>query len=157
MAKRPKTEEPKGPATIQNRKARYDYEIADSSEAGIVLVGSEVKSLFAGRANLTDAYAEVVSGELWLKQMDIEPYSHAAAFPHERRRDRKLLMHRREINLLERRAQEKGFTLIPLRVYFKNGKAKVEVAMARGRRAYDKRDSIGEKDERRARQRGLEA
>lgn len=138
-----------GPASVNNRKARYDYEVLESHEAGLVLVGSEAKSLFIGRANLTDAYCQIKEGELWLYELDIEPYVHASAFTPERRRERKLLMHRKEIDLLERRAQEKGFAIIPLRIYFKNGRAKVEVGLCRGKRQYEKRDQIAAKETRR--------
>lgn len=154
MAKAKSKEEPKGPATIQNRKASYEYEFVDTFEAGIVLVGSEVKSLFAGKANLTDAYCQVVKGELWIFNLDIEPYSHSSHYRQERRRDRKLLMHRREIDQLERKFMEKGLALIPYKVYFKGGKAKVGIALGRGKKQYDKRESIKEKDQRRDMDRG---
>lgn len=137
------------PRSIQNRRARYDYELVDTLEAGIVLVGSEVKSLYHGRAHLTDAYCLVRNGELWLMNMDIEPYEQATVFQHERRRDRKLLMHRREIDTLDRRSQEKGLALIPTRAYFKNGRVKVEIALGRGKREYDKRHKIAADDSRR--------
>ncbi|MBS1707541.1 MAG: SsrA-binding protein SmpB [Armatimonadetes bacterium] len=155
-AKAKKADGPRGPATISNRKAGFDYHFVDNVEAGIVLLGSEVKSLFLGRANLTDAFCRVVDNELWLFSLDIEPYDKAARFGHERRRDRKLLMHRKEIDTLARKAQEKGLALIPTKIYFKDGKAKVNVALAQGKKDYDKRDSIKEKDQRRAAQRGLE-
>jgi SsrA-binding protein len=135
--------------SIQNRRARHDYSIEQTFEVGIVLVGSEVKSLFKGRANLTDAYCKVVNREMWLFNMDVEPYEQASVFQHERRRDRKLLMHRKEIDLIERKAQEKGFTIIPLSTYFKNGRVKVEIALARGKAEYDKRRQIAEKETRR--------
>lgn len=144
MAK--KKDVPSGPARIHNRRARFDYEILDTVEAGLVLVGSEVKSVYKGRANLTDAYAKVANGEMWLVNMDIEPYEHSAHFAPDRRRDRKLLLHRREIDTLARRTQEKGLTLIPLALYFKNGKAKVEIGLGRGKRQYDKRESIAKKE-----------
>lgn len=115
----------------------------------MVLVGTEVKSLFLGRANLTDAYCRITSGEMWLFNADIEPYSHASHFQHERRRDRKLLLHRREIDLIQRRSQEKGFTIIPLALYFKNGKAKAEIALGRGKAKYDKRHKIAADEARR--------
>lgn len=149
MSKKGNKKEAKAPASIQNRRARYDYSIEESHEAGIALVGSEVKSVYLGQAHLTDAYCRVVNGELWLFNMDIEPYDKANVFAHERRRDRKLLMHRKEINTLERKSLEKGFTLIPLAVYFKNGRVKVEVGLGRGKAAYDKRQTIAKKDERR--------
>jgi SsrA-binding protein len=137
------------PKSIQNRRARYDYAIEDNLEAGIALAGSEVKSLYHGRANLTDAYCRIVNGELWLINMDIEPYDKASVFGHERRRDRKLLAHRKEINVLDRKVMEKGMALIPLAVYFKNGRVKVDVGLGRGKAQYDKRKSIEEKDTRR--------
>lgn len=137
------------PARISNRRARYDYHIEDSSEAGIVLVGSEVKSIYLGRAHLTDSYCRVQNGELWLVNMDVEPYEKASVFSHERRRDRKLLMHRREIEVLDRKTMEKGFALVPLAVYFKDGRVKVEVGLAKGKAAYDKRDKVAKDDERR--------
>jgi len=149
MAKAKAKAEQKGPATIQNRKASYEYEFLDTYEAGIVLVGSEVKSLFLGKANLTDAYCQVVGGEMWVFNLDIEPYSHTVHYGQARRRERKLLLHRKEIDLIARKSQEKGLALIPFRVYFKGGKVKVEIALARGKKQYDKRDSIKEKDQRR--------
>lgn len=142
MAKQDKAKEPEGPKTIVNRKARHDFELMDSYEAGISLQGSEVKSVFLGRVNMTDAFCQVLKGELFLMNLDIEPYSHASAFQPERRRDRKLLLHRKEIDTIQRKAQEKGLTIVPTKVYFKNGRVKVEVALARGRRQYDKRDKI---------------
>ncbi|MBX3097862.1 MAG: SsrA-binding protein SmpB [Fimbriimonadaceae bacterium] len=138
-----------GPATIQNRRATFDYEITDTLECGIALAGSEVKSLYHGRANLTDGYVRIENGELWIHGLDIEPWSHSSAFTPDRRRVRKLLAHRREIDTLERKAQEKGLALIPLRVYFHNRRAKVLIGIARGKRQYDKRESIKEKDSRR--------
>lgn len=150
MAKKGSKEEPKGPASIQNRRARYDFEIVDTWEAGVALAGSEVKSIYHGRANLTDAYCQVKGGEMWLMNVDVEPYSHAvAAYAPPRRRDRKLLLHRKEIDLIERKAQEKGLTIVPLAIYFKNGRVKVEIALARGKRQYDKREAIAKKETRR--------
>lgn len=143
------------PAAVQNRKATFNYEISDQLEAGIVLVGSEVKSLFLGRANLTDAYCRVVGGELWLYQMDIEPYEKASHFRVERRRERKLLAHKKEIELLRRKQDENGLALVPLRVHFKNGKAKVVVGVGRGKKQYDKREAIKKKETRRELEREL--
>ncbi len=156
MAKKGKDAGPKGPATIQNRKASFDYHFEETHEAGIVLQGSEVKSLFLGRASLTDAYCRVVNGELWLFSFDIEPYAFTTSYRPERRRDRKLLMHKKEIEQLRRKSEEKGLALVPFKVYFKEGKAKVAVALARGKKMYDKRESIKEKDERRSRARGTD-
>lgn len=154
MAKKDKgKKEATGPANIQNRRARYDYQIDDSYEAGIVLVGSEVKSVYLGRANMADAFCKVVNGELWLISLDIEHYTHSSAFLPERRRDRKLLMHKKEIATLERKSLEKGLALVPLAMYFKNGKVKVQVGLGRGRKEYDKREQIKEKETRREKER----
>jgi len=124
-----------------NRKARHDYHIEESFEAGIVLTGSEIKSVRAGRVNLRDSYAIVRDGELWLINAHIAPYGPASRQNHEPRRNRKLLMHRRQIDRLAG-----GYTLIPLRMYLRNGKAKVELALARGKRKYDKRRVIAERE-----------
>ena len=132
-----------------NRRARHDYEIVDTFEAGLVLVGSEVKSLRAGNATLKDAYADVRSGELWLENAHIAPYSFARDGGHEPERSRKLLMHRREIDRIAGTLAEKGLTLIPLAIYFKDGVAKVELALARGRRTYDKRQAIRKREQQR--------
>ena len=145
-----KGKESKEPGSIQNRKARHDYHIDDDLEAGIALQGSEVKSLYLGRGHLNDAYCRIVNGEAYLINMDIEPYEKASVFAHDRRRDRKLLMHRREIDKLARSVQEKGFTLVPLAVYFNaRGRAKVKIGLARGKAEYDKRHKIAAQDERR--------
>lgn len=137
------------PASIQNRKARFEYAIEDTYEAGIALQGSEVKSIYQGRAHLNDAYCRVVNGEMWLINLDVEPYEKASVFAHERRRDRKLLLHRREINVLERKTMEKGLTLVPLSVYFKGGRVKIAVGLARGKASYDKREKLAQDDARR--------
>ncbi len=126
----------------QNRKARYDYHIDDTLEAGLVLVGTEVKSLRAGRATLVDGFAEVEHGEAYLHGVHIPEYTQGTWTNHEPRRVRKLLMHRAEIDKLERRVNERGYTLIPLSLYFKDGRAKVELALARGKKSYDKRHAI---------------
>lgn len=151
MAKSGKSKkESQAPKSIQNRKARFDYAIEDTYEAGIELVGSEVKSLFLGKGNLTDAYCRVHRNELWLYSFDIEPYDKASHFGHERRRDRKLLMHRREINVLDRKQMEKGFALIPLAVYFNDkGRVKVQIGLGRGKAQHDKRHSIAKDETRR--------
>lgn len=137
------------PRSIQNRRARHEYAVLEQFEAGLALVGSEVKSLFLGKGHLTDAFCIVRAGELWLLNMDIEPYEKASVFQHERRRERKLLLHRKEIDIIDRKAMEKGLTVVPLQVYFKNGRAKVEIALARGKAHYDKRDQIAKDDARR--------
>jgi SsrA-binding protein len=137
------------PRQIQNRRARFEYEFIESFEAGIMLVGSEVKSVFLGRVNMTDAFCRILNGELWMLNLDIEPYDHASAFQPERRRDRKLLMHRKQIDTLQRKSQEKGLTIIPSRMYFNHGKVKVEVNLAKGKSQFDKRDKIAKDDARR--------
>lgn len=149
MARKPAPAANTGPKRIDNRRARFDYAIEESTEAGLVLLGSEVKSLFLGKAALSDSYCQVINGELWLRNMDIEPYEKASVFQHERRRDRKLLMHRKQINEFERKAKEKGFSIIPLAVYFKNGRVKAEIGLGRGKAEYDKRKTIADKDTRR--------
>jgi SsrA-binding protein len=128
-----------------NRRARHDYEILDTFEAGIALRGSEVKTLREGRASLQDAYAEVQDGEVIL-HMQIPAYSHTGYEGHEPTRPRKLLLHRKEIDQLSRRVAERGLTLVPLRLYFKQQLVKVELAVARGKRAYDKRQAIAKRD-----------
>jgi SsrA-binding protein len=139
---------------ITNRKARYDYLVLDTWECGIMLEGPEVKSVRDGRANLQDAYARVEDGEVWLYGMHVSPYSYSR-MELDPVRKRKLLLHRKEITALERGTAEKGHTLVPLRVYFKDGRAKVELALARGKRAYDKRHAIAERDARRETERAL--
>ena len=137
----------------RNRKARHDYEVLETLEAGMVLVGSEVKSLRAGRANLTDAWAEVKQGEVFLHNLHISPYEMANRFNHEPTRSRKLLLHTREIRKLIGKTTEKGLTLIPLSLYFKRGRVKVEIGVCKGRKSYDKRAAKAEKDnERRVQQ-----
>ena len=134
---------------VTNRKARHDYEIIDRIEAGIALIGSEVKSLRTGKANLGDAYGRVRDGELWVIDMHISVYEKTNSQPPDPLRERKLLLHRNEIKRLSRRIQEKGFTLIPLRVYFKNNRVKIELGVARGKRKYDKKAAIAERDAKR--------
>jgi SsrA-binding protein len=131
----------------QNRKAHHDYEIVDTVEAGMVLVGTEVKSLREGRANLKDSYARIKKGEAYLYGLHISPYSHAFYNNHDPERVRKLLLHRQEIKRLLGKTQERGFALIPLRIYFKKGKAKVELALARGKKLFDKRESLKRREE----------
>jgi SsrA-binding protein len=126
----------------QNKKARHDYHIDDTFEAGIVLQGTEVKSLRAGRASLVDGFAEVENGEVFLHQVHIPTYAQGTWTNHEVRRRRKLLLNRSEIDKIESKVREKGFTLIPLALYFKDGRAKVELGLAKGKKFYDKRQSI---------------
>lgn len=131
---------------ISNRKARFEYEILDTFESGIVLVGSEVKSLRQGKANLQDSYALVKNGEVWLLNMHINPYEQANQFNHDPLRTRKLLLNKSEIAKLQIKTNEKGLTLIPLKLYFKKGIAKVELGIGKGKKLYDKRESIKERD-----------
>jgi SsrA-binding protein len=133
----------------QNKKARHDYSIEDVFEAGLVLMGTEVKSLRAGRATLTDGYATIDDGEAWLRGVHIPEYDLGTWTNHEPRRARKLLMTRDELRRLTGKMKESGLTLIPLSLYFKDGYAKVEIAVARGRKNYDKRQAIAEKESKR--------
>jgi len=128
-------------ATIRNRAAFYNYEILESFECGVALVGTEVKSIREGKANLTDAYALVKDGEVWLLNAHVSPYTHGNRQNHEPRRTRKLLMHKAEIERLTGRTVEKGFTLVPTKMYFKNGRVKVEIGLGRGKKLYDKRET----------------
>jgi SsrA-binding protein len=132
-----------------NRKARHDYHIDDTFEAGMTLTGTEIKSIRAGRVSLRDSFAVVKEGELWLMNAHIAPYDQGTYANHEPRRPRKLLMHRREINRIAGQLQEKGFTLVPLRLYLKNNLAKVELGLARGKKQYDKRAALRQKETRR--------
>jgi len=138
-----------------NRKARHDYLIEDTLEAGIVLTGSEIKAIRSGQVNLRDSYALVRDGELWLVNAHISPYQQASYQNHEPRRDRKLLLHRREINRLAGKLQEKGLTLIPLQLYLKSGRAKVELGLGRGKKLYDKRQALRERADQRQISRAL--
>jgi SsrA-binding protein len=130
----------------RNRRARHDYHIDDTVEAGLVLTGTEVKSLRAGRASLTDGFGQVTDGEMWLHGVHIPQYTQGTWTNHEPRRTRKLLLHRKEIDRLADSTRERGLTLIPLSLYFKDGRAKVELALARGKRTYDKRHALAERD-----------
>lgn len=129
----------------QNKKGRHDYFIDETFEAGLVLQGTEVKSLRAGRATLTDGYASVKDGELWLSGVHIPEYNEGSWTNHEPRRERKLLLQKREISKLIGKLKESGLTLIPLSLYFKDGKVKVEMGLARGKKAHDKRESLKER------------
>ena len=132
-----------------NRKARHDFHVEETYEAGIVLAGTEVKSLRAGRANLKDSYARVDNDEIFLFNAHISPYEQGNRFNHEPRRTRKLLMHKHEIRKLIGRVHEKGLTLVPLKMYFKNGRAKVQLALAQGKKLYDKRHDMAARDAKR--------
>ena len=133
----------------RNRKATHDYEIHDRVECGIVLQGTEVKSLREGHGNLDGAYAKLDDGELWLVGSEIPEYTFGNRLNHKPKRDRKLLLHKREIDKFAGKASQKGFTLVPLQMYFKNGRAKVEVGVARGKQTHDKRQSMKKADAKR--------
>ncbi len=137
-----------------NKKARHNYFIEDTYEAGIALLGTEVKSLREGRANLGDSYGKIKNGEVFLVDAHISPYSYANRFNHDPLRPRKLLLHKREIRRLIGKVQEKGFTLIPLRLYFSNGRAKVELGLGKGKKLFDKRETLKRKTMERDMERG---
>ena len=151
----PKSSGPPTKLIAQNRKARHDYMVEDTVEAGLVLVGTEVKSCREGKVSLTDAYAVVRDGEAWLLQCHIAPYSHGNKQNHEPLRPRKLLLHRSEIERMGAKVAQEGRTLVPLRLYFKEGLAKAEIAIARGKKSYDKRQDIAKRDDTRRMQREL--
>ncbi len=134
---------------VDNRRARHEYHINENFEAGLVLAGTEVKSLRMGKANLQDAYAVVKDGEVWVNNFHISHYEKANQFNHDPLRPKKLLLHRREINRLQALQREKGFTLIPLKIYFKDGRAKMDLAVAVGKKLYDKRQDIANRDAKR--------
>jgi SsrA-binding protein len=141
-----------------NRQARFEYSILDSLEAGIALTGTEIKSVRAGKVNLRDAYARIDDGEVWLVGMHISPYEQAGTyFQHDPVRRRKLLLHKRQIARLQADVGQKGLTLVPLRLYLKGGRAKIELGLAKGKKLYDKRDSMAERDSRRDVERALRA
>ncbi|MEJ2095611.1 MAG: SsrA-binding protein SmpB, partial [Deltaproteobacteria bacterium] len=133
----------------ENRKARHDYHIQDTFEAGMVLLGTEVKSLRLGHANLKDSYAKITNGEVFVHQIHISPYPFASYDNHDPLRPRKLLLNNHEIKRLYGKVNEKGYALIPLNIYFKKGKAKLTLALAKGKRKFDKRESIRRRDEKR--------
>ena len=163
MAKKRK----QAPATVQhngqkvvttNRKAFHDFFIEDEVEAGIQLVGSEIKSIRAGRVNLRDAYARIENGELWLVGGHISPYEQAGKFQnHEPDRPRKLLVHKRQIDQLRKQQEAEGYTLVPIRLKLKNGKAKVDLGIAKGKKKYDKRQTLAERDAKRQMERALKS
>lgn len=149
-------EEAKVKLVQRNKKAFFNYEILERLEAGLVLTGSEVKSIRDGKVSIQEAYAKVREGEVWVVGMDISPYPQAGPYHnHDPRRPRKLLLHRREIQRLIGKTQEKGLTLIPLALYFKDGYAKLEIGLARGKKQYDKRQAIREREAKRALQRRM--
>jgi SsrA-binding protein len=133
-------------AIATNRRARFNYELFDKFEAGLVLQGTEVKSLREGRGNLSDGFVEIRNGEAWLVDLHITPYSHGNRNNHDPLRQRKLLLHKREIARLQSKIAERGLTCVPLRLYFKDGRVKVEIALARGKKRFDKREDIKRRD-----------
>ncbi len=142
---------------IQNRKAFHDYSIEETFDAGLVLQGTEVKSLRQGKASFTDAFAFVKDGEVWLRDFYIKPFEHGSYYNHDPRRDRKLLLSKREIRELDRAVLQKGNTIIPLKIFFKNGFAKVQIGLAKGKKRFDKRESIKDKDTKRDMDRALKS
>jgi SsrA-binding protein len=150
MAKKAKKQrEPASGDVATNRRARHKFELVEKFETGMVLRGSEVKSLRTGKAQMTDAYAVVDDGEVWLRNLHIPPYEPASRENHDPERPRKLLLHRAEIERLVGKTAERGFTLVPTRIYFKDGRAKLELALARGKEGRDRRREIAERDVRR--------
>ncbi|HYC82838.1 MAG TPA: SsrA-binding protein SmpB [Solirubrobacterales bacterium] len=150
MAKKAKKRrEPASGDVVTNRRARHKFELVEKMEAGIVLTGSEVKALRGGKAQMTDAYAVVDRGEVWLRNLHIPPYEFTTADAHEATRPRKLLLHRGEIERLVGKTAQKGLTLVPVRIYFKGPRAKVELALARGKEGRDRRREIADRDVRR--------
>ncbi|MEU9251492.1 SsrA-binding protein SmpB [Streptomyces sp. NPDC048270] len=141
----------------QNKKARHDYTILDTYECGLVLTGTEVKSMRQGRASLVDGFVSVEGREAWLYNVHVPEYSQGTWTNHSARRKRKLLMHREEIDKLERKAEESGHTIVPLALYFKDGRAKVEIALAKGKKEYDKRQTLREKQDTRETNRAISA
>ncbi|MGW5233636.1 SsrA-binding protein SmpB [Streptomyces nodosus] len=139
----------------QNKKARHDYHILDTYEAGLVLMGTEVKSLRQGRASLVDGFVQLDGHEAWLHNVHVPEYSQGTWTNHSARRKRKLLLHRDEIDKLESKSQETGHTIVPLALYFKDGRAKVEIALAKGKKEYDKRQTLREKQDRRETDRAI--
>jgi len=130
----------------ENRKARHDYHVLDTWEVGVALLGTEVKSIREGRVNLRDSYARVTNGEVWMLNVHISPYSHRGSAEHAELRERKLLMHRHEIRKLVGQTAEKGLTLVPLELYFKKGRVKVLLALAKGKQAHDKRETLRKRE-----------
>ena len=159
---KPHPKKPTGPVPVRkliasNKKARHDYAIEDVFEAGMVLSGTEVKALRAGRASLVDGYCALEGGEVWLEGAHISEYAHGTWTNHAPRRKRKLLLHRHEIETLEQHTREKGYTIVPLQMYFLDGRAKVEIALARGKKEYDKRQTLREQQDNREAQRAMRA
>ncbi len=145
--KKKKETDPNNQVVASNRRARHNYNIVETFEAGIVLQGTEVKSLRDGGASLTDGFCQVYQGELWLEGIHIAEYGRGSWTNHSARRKRKLLLHRSEINKLEQKLKESGYTVVPLKLYFSSGRAKVEIALATGKREYDKRQALRERQD----------
>lgn len=154
--KKPTVQDPRNRVIANNRKARHDYLIEDTVEAGLALMGTEVKSLRMGHASLTEGWASERDGELWLENVHIPEYLQGTWTNHSARRRRKLLMHRHEIDKLIRKSQEAGHTLVPLSLYFKDGRVKVEIALAKGKKQYDKRETLRRKTDEREAQRAMQ-
>ncbi len=157
MANKKKTKDQRNHMVATNRKARHDYEILDTYEAGMVLTGTEVKSLREGKASLAEGFCTFYRGELWAEMLYIPEYLNGSWTNHAARRRRKLLLHRKELVKLERRVDEAGFTIVPLSLYFKEGRAKLEIALARGKKEWDKRHALKEKQDNREALRALRA
>ncbi len=150
--------EPEEKTVAQNRRARFEFQIIETTEAGIVLKGSEVKSVRQGKVDISDCFASVKDGEVWLHNMHVAAYQNAGPFSHNPRRTRKLLLHRREIRKLIGKTKQKGLSLVPIRLYWKHGLAKVELALAKGKQVFDKREAIKQRDqEREMRRRSADA
>ncbi|MFX0560468.1 SsrA-binding protein SmpB [Tepidibacillus infernus] len=144
-----------GKVVVQNKKATHDYFIEDTYEAGIVLTGTEIKSIRAGKANLKDSFARISNGEVFIHNMHISPFEHGNRFNHEPTRTRKLLLHKEEIRKLIGKTKEQGYSLVPLKLYLRNGFAKLDLALAKGKKLYDKRHDIAKRDANREMARAL--
>jgi SsrA-binding protein len=140
-----------------NRKARHDYHIEDTYECGLALTGTEVKALRLGKASLVDGWAQIVDGEMWMESVHIPEYTQGTWTNHATRRKRKLLLHRAEIIKISHRVKDGGYTLVPLKIYFKDGRAKVELAIAKGKKDYDKRQTLREKEDKREAERAMKS
>ncbi|MCT9087286.1 SsrA-binding protein SmpB [Streptomyces sp. ASQP_92] len=152
-----KEKDSKRKLVAQNKKARHDYLVIDTYECGLVLTGTEVKSLRQGRASLVDGFVQIDGGEAWLHNVHVPEYAQGTWTNHSARRKRKLLLHRMEINKLESKSSESGHTIVPLALYFKDGRAKIEIALAKGKKEYDKRQTLREKQDRRETDRAISA
>jgi len=150
--------EPEEKTVAQNKRARHEYQIVETTEVGIVLKGSEVKSVRQGKVDISDCFASIKDGEIWLHNMHVAAYQNAGAFNHNPKRSRKLLLHKREIRKLSGKTKQQGFSLVPLRLYWKHGLAKLELAIAKGKKSFDKRETIKKRDQdREMRQNGNQA